>query len=44
MSWVDDEMKQLLRDKAKSGELIICLPKATDNTDSLKQNGAEVIT
>ena len=45
MSWVDDEqMKQMLRDKAKSGELIICLPKANEYTDSLKQQGADVVT
>ena len=45
MSWVDDdEMKQLLGDKAKSGDLIICLPVATEDTKSLEQHGAEVIT
>ena len=45
MSWVDDdEMKQLLRNKAKSGELIICLPNTTEDTNSLKQHGAEVVT
>ena len=44
MSWVDDdEMRQLLRDKARSGELIICLPRATDFTESLGQEGAKVI-
>ena len=45
MSWVnDDEMKQLLQYKARVGELIVCLPKATEATESLRDHGAEVYT
>lgn len=45
MSWVDDDdMKRLLRQKAEAGELIVCLPKATEVTDWLSQFGAEIIT
>ena len=44
MSWADDDdVKQLLAEKAESQELIICLPRETANTDYLKQKGAEVI-
>jgi hypothetical protein len=34
MSWVDDQMRQLLNTKAENGELIICLPR---------HRGAEVV-
>ena len=45
MSWADDDqVKQMLCQKAKSLELIICLPRETETTDYLKQNGAEVVT
>ena len=45
MSWVEDEeMELMLRHKAESQELIICLPTATDTSDVLKQSGAELLT
>jgi hypothetical protein len=45
MSWVNtSEAKDLLRKKASTGELIICLPKETPLTTELKQSGAEVFT
>ena len=44
MSWVNDrEMSQMLRAKAESRELIICLPEKVDKTDYLEKRGAEVI-
>lgn len=44
MSWVNDqEMKNMLRRKAESRELIICLPKETALSESLRNDGAEVI-
>ena len=45
MSWADDDhVKQLLCRKARSHEVIICLPRETETTDYLKQNGAEIVT
>ena len=45
MSWVDDDdMKQMLRQKAESQELIICLQREIDNSAHLEQYGAEVAT
>ena len=44
MSWADDDdMKEMLRLKAQSQELIICLPNETDTTEYLSSYGAEVI-
>ncbi len=44
MSWVnDEEMRQMLRDKAERRELIICLPEEIDKSTELEQRGAEVI-
>ena len=44
LSWADDDhVKQLLCQKARSQEVIICLPRKTETTDYLKQNGAEVV-
>lgn len=44
MSWADDDdMKELLRLKAQSQELIICLPHETDTTEHLSSCGAEVV-
>ena len=44
MSWADDDdMKEMLRQKAQSQELIICLPNETDTTEYLSSYGAEVI-
>lgn len=46
LSWVDDEIKALLEEKAFNGELIICAPKHTDNglTKSLQEKKATVLT
>ena len=44
MSWADaQEMQELLRSKARSNELIICLPNETETTERLREHGAEVI-
>ena len=44
MSWVNDqEMKDLLRGKAESRELIVCLPQETAFTGRLRDDGAEII-
>ena len=43
MSWVEDaEMNQLLRRKSEAKELIICLPRDNDKSNSLNKQGAEV--
>ncbi|MFS3602614.1 hypothetical protein ACK6T9_05405 [Proteus vulgaris] len=43
MSWVkDEESKNLLLEKAKNKELIICLPTHTDFSEELQEKGAEV--
>lgn len=43
-SWVDDDkMRSLLFQKAESGELTLCVPKATDLTTELETVGAEVV-
>ena len=45
MSWVDDdEMKRMLREKAESKELIICLQREIDNSAYLERYGADVAT
>jgi hypothetical protein len=44
MSWGgDQEMVSLLKTKAKTGELIICLPQNVELTNSLQQIGAEIV-
>ena len=44
MSWAEDaEMKDLLHLKARSQELIICLPSETETTEKLRKYGAEVV-
>ena len=44
MSWAEDEeMMEMLRLKAQSQELIICLPYETDTTEKLKNYGADVV-
>ena len=44
MSWADStRMMPMLREKAKAGDLIICLPKRIDKSDELKTHGAEVV-
>lgn len=44
MSWAnDEEIDQLLIQKAQENELIICLPRKIEKSDALKQHGAEVI-
>ena len=44
MSWAEDsEMNELLRLKAQSRELIICLPNETETTEKLRKYGAEVV-
>ena len=44
MSWVDDEsMKQMLRRKAESSELIICLPARTELTNYFESHGAKIV-
>ena len=44
MSWAaDPAMKEMLRLKAQSQELIICLPYETETTENLRTFGAEVI-
>lgn len=40
----DNNMLNMLREKAKKGELIVCLYRATDITDQLKELGAEIYT
>ena len=43
MSWAkDDKSKNLLREKAENGELIICLPSHTDFSIELETKGAQV--
>ncbi|GFM87971.1 hypothetical protein PSCICO_33700 [Pseudomonas cichorii] len=43
MSWAkDDKSKNLLREKARSGELIICLPAHTPLSQELEKEGADV--
>lgn len=43
MSWArDEESQNLLRLKAESKELIICLPAHTDFSSELKEKGAEI--
>jgi hypothetical protein len=43
MSWVrDDDTRELLRDKAKQNELILCLPEHNDLSRELAEAGAEV--
>lgn len=45
MSWAkDDESKELLLEKAKNDELIICLPTHTTFTKELKKEGAQIYT
>ena len=44
MSWAEDaDMKEMLRLKAQSQELIICLPNETETTENLRKYGAEVV-
>ena len=44
MSWAEDaEMNEMLRSKAQSRELIICLPDDTETTENLRNHGADVI-
>ncbi len=44
MSWVsDDEMKGMLREKARSSDLIVCVPEETDTLEYLKDEGAEIV-
>ena len=43
MTWAEDsDTESLLVEKAKSGDLIICLPKSTDMTNRLEVHGAQV--
>jgi hypothetical protein len=43
MSWVKDEQsKSLLLEKAKNGELIICLPTHTSFSEQLEKEGAKI--
>jgi hypothetical protein len=43
MSWVDDDqMRELLRTKARRHELILCTPRAIELSGELSQLGAEV--
>lgn len=44
LSWVnDDEMRDLLRNKSRSKECIICMPKKIDKVIELEKEGATVI-
>lgn len=44
MSWANDpEIDRLLLSKAQAGELIICLPRAIEKSDYLRDMGAEVV-
>ena len=43
LSWVDDDIKSLLCQKATKKELVICLPKYTDLTKQLDDMGAEIL-
>ncbi|AZQ57896.1 hypothetical protein EJ994_03400 [Maribacter sp. MJ134] len=44
MSWVnDDEMKNLLRNKSRNRECIICMPKKIDKAVELENEGAIII-
>lgn len=40
----DNDMLDMFQEKAKKGELIVCLYRATDITDQLKELGAEIYT
>lgn len=43
MSWADEKKtKKLLKDKAKKGELILCMPKKNDLSNYLEEQGADV--
>lgn len=43
LSWADDDQtKNLLKDKARNGNLTVCMPKMTDLGDTLKKAGANV--
>ncbi|MBA7716071.1 hypothetical protein ES703_125132 [subsurface metagenome] len=45
MSWVsDEEMKELLRSKARKDELCLCLPKEIPLSEELKKEGAQIYT
>lgn len=43
LSWADDDKtKNLLKDKARNGNLTVCMPKMTDLGQALKDAGANV--
>lgn len=44
LSWVDDEVKQLLRTKAERRELVLCLPKPIPLAAELAESGADINT
>ncbi len=44
LSWVDENMKQLLCQKANKNELLICLPEYNELTTELESKGAEILT
>ena len=44
LSWAaDEELDEMLRQKAQRSELIICLPENIEKTDSLKASGADIV-
>lgn len=44
MSWVNDEdMRDMLRNKARRNECIICLPQRIDKVNELEKEGATII-
>lgn len=43
MSWLDEKSTEILVEKAKKNELIICLPKEIEAIKPFKELGAEVI-
>ncbi len=44
MSWVDEETRSLLIEKARRNELIVCLEKAIELSEALKDAGATIVT
>lgn len=43
-SWVsDDDMREMLVAKARKGDLVLCVPKETSLTKTLKEVGADVV-
>ena len=45
LSWVDDEeMKSMLRDKARRGDLTLCLPDKIPLCEELEKEGGKILT